>query len=96
MLSKQDFNNTLKGAIIAKDLNKIKSLISKGANVNSRNGNGSSYLHAMPNAEIAKIFIESAADVNAKCNEGKTPLTYALSMENQPLTQLLKDHGAKD
>ena len=43
--------------------------------------------------ELAKLLVEHGADVNAKDNEGKTILNYAI---NQEQIQWLKNHGAEN
>ncbi|MBW4601237.1 MAG: ankyrin repeat domain-containing protein [Calothrix sp. FI2-JRJ7] len=45
--------------------------------------------------EIPKFLIENGADVNAKTNDGETPLDLALRGYNSNLIKLFKQKGGK-
>jgi ankyrin repeat protein len=45
------------------------------------------------NKDVAELLIKFKADVNAKDKENKTPLMMAIINGNQPLVELLVDHG---
>ena len=49
---------------------------------------------AAAHTRIARRLITRGADVNAVGGSGQTPLTCAATVGNQPLVQLLLDHGA--
>ena len=46
--------------------------------------------------EIVKLLLVAGADVNAKENEGDTPLSIAKQKEHTQIIKLLKEYGAKD
>ena len=72
-----------------------KLLITKGADVNARQGNlGLTPLHlAANNREIAELLIANGAHVNAKDKDGDTPLNFAIG---RPQTAILfRKHGGK-
>ena len=45
--------------------------------------------------EIAELLIENGADVNAKDEDGDTPLHVAVYRNSVEVKELLKKHGAK-
>jgi ankyrin repeat protein/Zn-dependent protease with chaperone function len=70
-------------ATVAWDIEKIKSLLSQGVDVNARDNLGRTALHCAcakfdtPSDEIARLLITRGADVNARDNDGNTPLHVA-------------------
>lgn len=79
------------------NLELVRFLISKGANVNLKNATNklSTLLHcATNNLELTKLLIDNGADVNAKNLFGKTPLMYACSYNNFETTEILIEYGA--
>lgn len=65
----------------------IKVLLENGADVDSRNKYGATTLMLVSGAydnyfEVVKLLIRYGANINAKDNEGKSAITYA--MENNP------------
>lgn len=89
------------------DLTKARQAISNGADVNARNANKSTSLHAAAtwndalkdNAqsgkfEIAKLLIQKGADVNVRDNNGYTPMHWAAEQQNLKFVQLLTENGA--
>ncbi len=82
-----------------------KLLITKGADVNGRQGN----LGVTPsnNKEIAELLITNGAHVNAKDKDGDTPLNFVALMKSQSgldlatinglteIADLLRKHGGK-
>ena len=80
------------------DVDSVKSLIEKGADVNTENDWGCTPLHYAADSgyvDIAKLLIEHGADVNAKDSDGWTPLHYALKNGHTDVAELLKKHGAR-
>lgn len=80
----------------------LKILIQKGANVNLKDGNGSSALHyALLDLETVKILLANGADVNALDRMGRTPLycfyhTNTNHYKDPEIKRLLVEHGAKE
>ncbi len=80
------------------DLEKVKELLSKGTDVNSRDVLGSTPLMFAANGgnlEVCKVLIENKADVNAKNKDGVTALMFASSSGDLPVVQLLLEKGAE-
>ena len=72
---------------------KVRTLISEGADVNAKGKNGSTPLHetvGFSDTEITKLLIEAGADVNAKDRYGKTPLHLA----SKSAAKVLIENGA--
>ena len=86
------FGNTKEGeyeSIRERTVESIKSLISKGANVNAKTDyNETPLMFAAENfsLESSELFVSSGADVNAKDKTGKTALHYAVQSHNDPFT----------
>jgi len=78
-----------------------KLLISRGANVNTKNNKGNTPLHRAAvrgyaeYTETAKLLIENGADMNAKNKEGKTPLKISIEKGHKETADLLRKHGAR-
>ncbi|RJR08340.1 ankyrin repeat domain-containing protein [Candidatus Parcubacteria bacterium] len=68
-------------------------LISKGADVNARDEEGGTPLHAAVSLDVSKEFVEllisNGADVNARTNDGLTPLDLAKG-GNKEIIELLE------
>jgi ankyrin repeat protein len=47
-----------------------------------------------PLIEFARMLLERGAVLDARCNEGRTPLYWAVQLENTRVVQLLLEHGA--
>ena len=45
--------------------------------------------------EIAELLLAKGADVNAKANDGKTPLDWAIEKNRTETADLLRKHGGK-
>ncbi|MHC4463638.1 MAG: ankyrin repeat domain-containing protein [Planctomycetota bacterium] len=73
-------NRSLFEAVVNGDIKQVRSLLSKGADVNARDEDDWAPLHYAAHygqKEAAKVLISKAADVNAKNESGKTPLHVA-------------------
>ena len=49
---------------------------------------------SLPSLEIAKNLIDKGVDINAKNNDGNTPLYMALLFQNEEMVELLIANGA--
>ena len=90
------YNTVIHYAALMGDLNRVKLLVEKGADFNTKNKRGETvlfYAVQSGNLELVKFLVEKGADVNAKDEDGKTVLDYA--SRNQELVDWLKEHGAK-
>lgn len=78
------------------DLNKVKSLVEGGADINKVNARGStlSVAATFGNYEIVDYLISHGANVNPKENLGDTPLMHAASGGNLDMVKLLVEKGA--
>ena len=52
-------------------------------------------LHYVGSKEVAKMLIDAGSNVNAKDNEGKTPLYFAELTRHKAIADLLRKHGGK-
>ncbi len=87
-----------------------KCLLSHNADVNAKNKEGNTPLHALMDStteeeaqsawsdwmkEMAELLLANKADLNAKNNEGQTPLMIAIKLKNKGAIELLRKHEAK-
>ena len=81
------------------DMQAVKDLLDKGANVNAKDDTGKTVLHwvapARDNPEMVKVLVAKGADVNAKDNEGETALMIAASQSNPGILAELIEAGAE-
>jgi quinoprotein dehydrogenase-associated probable ABC transporter substrate-binding protein len=93
-----DLNTELNNAVIGFDKKRVLSLLSKGAEVNKLDNQGSAALHVAiqnRNSDLAALLIEHGADPNLPDNDGVTPLTYAINRNHVPSIELLAKRGAE-
>jgi hypothetical protein len=79
------------------DLERVKELLAKGTDVNSRDNLGSTALMFAAlsgNVEICKFLLEKKADINAKNNDGVTALMFASTQGFLPVVEFLVEKGA--
>jgi len=91
-------DTTLLGAAVSGDIEQVKLLISKSADVNAKNrrGNTPLYLAAQNgHKDVAELLIAKGADVNAKDNNGSTLLHWACFKNNKDIAKLLIGKGAE-
>eukprot|EP01114_Cavostelium_apophysatum_P019654 TRINITY_DN6398_c0_g2_i1.p2 TRINITY_DN6398_c0_g2~~TRINITY_DN6398_c0_g2_i1.p2 ORF type:complete len:465 (-),score=135.25 TRINITY_DN6398_c0_g2_i1:2613-4007(-) len=78
----------------------VKLLISKGANLKETTIDGLNCLHlairsGADNNELIKVLIEGGAGVNAKTNNGDSPMHYAAYMGYAKAAAVLAENGAQ-
>jgi hypothetical protein len=94
----QQPSKSLDQAVVDGDIDQVKSQISAGVDVNSKNRLGWTLLHtAIRNrrTEIIKMLIDKGADVNAKDNRGRTPLHFAVETGQKDIVEQLIAKGAE-
>lgn len=92
-----DINEELANAVNAADADRIRFLISKGADVNAKDNSGYAPLHTaarQKHDDLIKLLIELKADVNAADGDGMTPLILAAERDHVPSVQALIAAGA--
>jgi len=92
-----DINQELANAIIAKDADRVRFLIKKGADVNVRDSGGFSPLDAAARNRIAslvEILIDAGADPNSADVDGFFPLLHAINRNHVPTVEMLASKGA--
>ncbi len=89
---------SLHAAVAANHLAIARLLLAHGANANARQAEGGlTPLHeAAANGSLAfaKLLLEHKADLNAKTQDGKTPLTFAITRSQPEMAAFLRERGA--
>jgi ankyrin repeat protein len=97
-VSADELARSLPEAAASGDLDRVKSLLSKGINVNVREwGSLKTCLHyaaANGDWEVAKLLLTCGAQVNARDAVGATPLHYAVERSHEEIAKLLIAKGA--
>jgi ankyrin repeat protein len=97
LIQKDGPTASLRIALYMRDLEKAKTFIQQGVNMNMSDGHGSTPLHyAVQNnlMEIVQLLISKNADVNAKNRSGLTPLYIACDRSYKDIVELLLSKGA--
>jgi ARC6-like, IMS domain/Ankyrin repeats (3 copies) len=87
------FNNELIFAVIEGNIEDIKSLLSKGANINEQDTNGQiPLIRAVweSHTHVVRFLLENGADINITDVEGWTALKYAEELEENEIAKLLR------
>lgn len=94
--SQKRLNRKLIQAVDAGNPKKAGTLLSKGADVDSKDGLGTALAHAVwrANAEMVKMLLERGADVNAANSAGDTPLIKAAQEGQSEIAKILLEKGA--
>jgi len=88
---------SLHQAIFDGDIEKVKSFLSDGVDINSRNRQNWTPLHTainQKNKEIIQLFLDKNADVNLLSNQGETPMHFAVKSGQKDIVELLIAKGA--
>ncbi|MFC1793591.1 ankyrin repeat domain-containing protein [Planctomycetota bacterium] len=89
--------STIHIAAFAGNLEKVRSFIEGGIDVNGNDEDGMTPLHLAAQGghkAVVEILISQGADLNAKNNRGMTPLHLAEMRDRKEIVQLLVDKGA--
>ena len=76
----------------------VKQYLAAGTDVDAKDKYGRTPLHYAAghgHKEITEILITKRADVNAKTNDGFTPLDWAILSKQTKTAALLRKHGGK-
>jgi cytohesin len=90
-------NNDLFSEIDNGDVQKIKQLLAKGANVHGKDKYGRNLLHSAVQSgkkEIVELVIDKGANIDAKDKDGQSPLHIAIHDGNMEIVELLISKGA--
>ncbi|MBQ2621367.1 MAG: ankyrin repeat domain-containing protein [Thermoguttaceae bacterium] len=89
--------NVLHYTVWTGDINRVKTLLERGADVNAKTDSGESVLESAVqsgNFEMVQFLVERGADVNAKDEWGATVLHTAAHSGNLEMVQFLIERGA--
>ena len=96
----QDVNEDFLAAARKGDVAKLKELLDKGADVNTKTQYGATalaYACDKGHIEVVKLLLERGANVNVKDTfYGEVPMGWALMKNNVEIIKLLVDKGAQD
>jgi hypothetical protein len=87
----------LRHAAMAGDVERLKELLSGGADPNGADPTGETPLHeaaAFGRKEAAAVLLEHGADPNARDSQGDTPLWEAVSFRKPEVAEVLLENGA--
>jgi quinoprotein dehydrogenase-associated probable ABC transporter substrate-binding protein len=91
-------NAALNGAVLASDLDRIRFLVGKGADVNARDGLRQYPLHIAAeqrDMDVISELLDDGAKIEARDSDGWTALMRAAARDNVPAIQLLVARKAK-
>jgi ankyrin repeat protein len=94
----KNINEKLLEAVRLNEIEEVKKLIEKGADVNVVDEYGATALYWASykgHSEIVKILIEAGADVNVVNRDGETALYWTSSWGYSEIVKILKEAGAK-
>jgi ankyrin repeat protein len=83
-------------AVMYSDAAIVRELLEKGADPNHRNdANATALMWAADNLEKTRVLVAHGAEVNARSNDGRSPLAIAASKAGaSPIVKFLLEHGA--
>jgi ankyrin repeat protein len=91
-----ELNKALQDAVTAADVDKIRSIIDSGADVNAKAKNGASLLHLAligGHEAVAALLISKGADTHVKMSDGTTTLHFAVLRNCNEIAKFLLDDG---
>lgn len=78
--------------VIPKEPEIFDLMLSLGADVNRKDGNGNTALHLVDDISLAILLIKNGADYKAKNNNGKTPIdTIGVEQQVQQVVQYIEE-----
>jgi quinoprotein dehydrogenase-associated probable ABC transporter substrate-binding protein len=92
-----DVNQELANAIVAKDVERVKYLIGKGADVNARDAGGFTPLDTAArnrSTALVEVLIDAGGDPNKPDADGFFPLLHAINRNHVPSVEMLAKKGA--
>src|SRR5450759_4014549 len=92
----RNMSKELLAAAKSGDIEKVRELLDRGADVNSKGPLGMTPLHAaamVGHTEAAALLLDRGCDVNSKGPLGMTPLHAAAMVGHTEAAALLKAHG---
>ena len=92
-----DLNQELSNAVIASDIDRIKLLVEKGADVNAPDPQGWTPLQNAARQKkdgLIKVLVGLGADPNRSDGAGMTPLMAAITRDHVPTVKALLENGA--
>ena len=69
-------------------------LINQGADINYKDKYDNTFLHVVGNVELAEFFLEKGLDIEARNNEGETPLYTTIKRRHYNVALFLKKKRA--
>lgn len=96
----QNLNEEILAATRKGDVEKVKALLEKGADINAKSPYGATPLFFAcdrSNVEMVKLLLEKGADPNVRDTfYGATPLLWSLGKGNAEIIRMLIEKGAKE
>ena len=92
-----ELTKSLHQAVADGDIEQVKFLISKSAEVSAKDDYGQTALHRavlMGHRDVVEFLVANGASIDPKDNAGRTPLHYAAWAGQRDAAQLLLDNGA--
>lgn len=92
-----DLTQELSNAVLAADIERIKLLVKKGADINARDAQGYAPMHTAArnrHPDLIGRLADLGADINAADGDGMTPLIHAAMRNHVPSVKMLLTRGA--